>query len=881
MEQLSEDIASMQNTVKTYFQTKTQITNPESGYNLLRIQDQIYSTKDMREAYVQIMVGAKDQLQSKWDKIFGLDNPMRFRDILKELYQQGLGLVTGHLKISELKTEKQRYELAMIFAIDLMNHPVSEAGLRKSRAEVHTETVAAIDEMIAKLEALEKRTVERDWRLAMLKQYKSVQQLALEIATGQGSRQLQAKGFIEQEYKKVTDDFWNRFEMKDFERAAYVNFYTPRIYNERIIDLGEGDFSFATTTGRLIQRQSESLASAMKRGNILAFKSFLPAVVAGANQAINVAANRELIASGLNEGFFKTTQDKGYGLLKARGAKLRKYLVTVIEKEATIGLEQRHEEEFDDYERARAVALENQTSVRHEDMDLFAPREVADYINKITEKSRMRDNPFILGMLATNAKLKGLKIVWGMFHRRSFIWSAMMAGITTPGMEIYRSDFKKGKEKDLWEKVKDRFNYSAKRDLGHRIMNQGFKEFYTLSYYGMTLFRIQDLGRATQQYLTRGEKWLGGDSRGVSAKLINKYIGKFATLTNRMQNELFGIFGSTLKTATAYNEILHHIQKHSEKIAKEKEASQKKGVKGLSPAALAYYRLFPERLKAKNGEFGFEDYYSETEDTIYRGVAGFANADFGGLHVGRLGVTKDFQDKMRLLFLGPDWTASNIISATKLFQRKKTNTSGGGTIFSGSAIEQEIYKMFWLRIMARSAILMVAINLLMAGIDDETVWQRLRKAKRRKGFKMFMTDISPMIHMLGGDKGTDHYLNQTGHFLDIPKIATNPAGMLYNKSGSLLKPTLDIMSGTRYDKKRPTSIGDIGKKGLYTWDTNRRGPLGLDELPAYMIYQTSQVLPIQLRNQWEVFNGERNLITGAGASFLGLDIKQTYDNVSR
>jgi hypothetical protein len=173
-------------------------------------------------------------------------------------------------------------------------------------------------------------------------------------------------------------------------------------------------------------------------------------------------------------------------------------------------------------------------------------------------------------------------------------------------------------------------------------------------------------------------------------------------------------------------------------------------------------------------------------------------------------------------------------------------------------------------------LLATVINALMAGMDDESILQRLRKAKKKKGFKVLMSDISPIIHMLGGDRGIDHYLNVPGHFMDLLKIPADPARMFYHKSSSVLKPTLDLLSGTRYDHKRPAKVHKIPSQGLYTWKNQRRGPISLSETPSFLIYQISQVLPIQIRNIFDVAIGEENAITGILRAGLGADIKRTY-----
>ncbi len=849
MTQLNELIQRLEQDVKFLDLAQAKYKVDQKIFNLLEIQDEIFGIKDMRNTKVQIDVGlGKDSLQNKWNEIFGLETPMRFRDLIKDLVKTGTGVVKGKPVVAELKTESQKYQLAMIFALDYLN--------TENPKETAQKVLESIGSTITKLGAMKKRSVELDYVLAKYRQYASIQDKALDIILGRNEYGTQIKGFIDH-YKELTTSYWKDFGLSEFNRAVKVEFYSPRVFTEKILDAQEGEFEMATNTGRLIARQSVDLSTAMENGRVFAHDSFMPALIAGMSQITNAQANKRLIESGIRDGFLSTEPKAGFEILKAPGAKDVQYEVFFNKKVTT----------FDNYSDAKEVADQNKTSVKIKPLDLYAPIEVARYLNKITKSATMRKNPFILGLLATNAKLKGLKIVWGMFHRRSFIWSAMIAGAVTPNM-----GFLEDSDATFMQKLKDRVNYSDKRKLGLDIMQQANKQFYDLTYFGMTTFRIQDIGRASQQYKTRAEKWLGGDSRGVPATAVNRWMGKFSTVTHRFQDELFGIFGSSLKSATAYNEYLRLFDKHSETIAREKQVSKTNG--RISEQSKAYGKLFPAAGKK---EADLTDYHSDTEVEILRAVAGMANADFGGLHTGRLGVTKDFQDVMRLMFLGPDWTASNIISALKLHKSKGTSVSGVGTVFSGSQIEHDIYKQFWLRIIARSAMLAAVINALMAGMDDESALQRLKKAKKRKGFKFLMADISPVIHMLGGDKGVDHYFNASGHFLDIPKIALDPIRMAYHKSSSVMKPAIDLVSGTRYDHKRPSKLSQIGTKGLYTWKTGRRGPVSPSEAPAYALYQMSQALPIQIRNIFDIAIGEENAISGILKAGIGLDIKRTYD----
>jgi hypothetical protein len=847
IEQLQAQYNNLAETVETVDNTLL--------YNILAIQNTLFGLKDMSNYMVQSEVMLKeDGLNKTWHRIFGIPVPETFRSLMKDLWNTSAGVLVGKVKLSELKTDSDKYKLAMYFALDAMNND-GQATLDK--------VFGAIDKTISILEKIQNKNVEQDYVLAVYKQYQQIQEQAGHIVNGTGTYGQQMQSFIKDTYKPLTDKYWDLFEMGKWQTAERVTYYLPRVYNAKTLQALEGEFEFSPTTGRVLKRQLADLSKAMSTGRIFHFNDFMPGLIAGMSQVINAEAHAGLIAEGLSQGYFSTNKLGGFELIEAKAAKKRVFSVRLPDG----GIK-----EFDLFDDAVNEAKKYNAEIVPVMKDLYAPSQIATYINKITKSSTMRNHPFVLGLLATNAKLKGFKIVWGMFHRRSFIWSAMMAGEIKPDMGFKRSDWKK-ENNVLWKKLKSRFDYTDKRKIGLEIMSQANKELNYGLFHGLTMFKQADIGRASQQYITKMEKWMAGTNRSDLIMAMNKYGKKFSKLTNRMQDELFGIFGASLKAASFYHELLPMLEKYSEVIASEKQASMDEPKATISKHAEAYYRLYPNK---KPDAYTLEDYHSKTESAIYSAVSGAMNADFGGLHTGRMGVSKDVQDAMRLLFLGPDWTASNIISALKLFPGNKGNLSGVGTAFSGSNVEHEIYKRFWLRILGRSATLFVAINALMAGLDNESAMQRLKKAKRRGGFKAAMADISPIIHMLGGDKGVDHYFNISGHFLDIPKIATDPVRMFYHKSSSVLKPVLDLTSGTRYDHKRPARLTKIGSQGLYTWENQRRGPISPSEAPAYMLYQMSQALPIQIRNMYEIAMGQENGITGIGKAVFGLDFKRSY-----
>ncbi len=825
-------------------QTKT---SPNARFvaatNLVQFQDMAHALKDGRIIRTQ---WDAFKMTQKWNDIFGIGTDVKMRVIIKDLFNTLTGKTTdAGITLSDAHQLAKDYSEASKFAINALNAQTPSEDL--------TSQATAIAKTVARLERAGKLNAADSNRLAVYKRYVELMPLADDIVNGRGEFGIKVREFIENVYKPATHANWKSIASESG-TATELPYWSPRQFvGEDIKDMQEHNFN--QITGVLLERTRESLSPHLAEGKIFKFNDFLAGYTAGTMQAIRAVANRHVITSSVGSGLFKTTPTAGYSMLTAEGAKHYRYFIKGGSGQ---------EFEVITLNQAKEQSKRHKTGIRIVKEDVYAPTATANYFNRITKTSALRNTPFGMGLMATNAKFKALKIAWGMFHRRAFIWSAMMAGPVASGYEWSNPN------RTFAEKLKRRFDYSKMRTHGMNLMRMQNKQLYAMVNYGMTGFRMQDIGASNLQYMTQTQKWLGGDTRGVNVKQVNKLVTKFSGLTRRLQTELFGIFGTTLKFAVAQNEYSNLRLKHNEQITREKQKSMDDGK--IAEHTTNYYKVFPEQTIDKDD---IENYHSDTETDIMRSVAGMANADFGGLNLDRLGISQTGFDAFRLMFLGPDWTASNIISVLKLKRGSGTPIGGAGTVLSGSEIEQDIYRRFWARGLGRAATLTLIIGLLMAGMDDETAMERIKKAHKRGGLKSLMVDISPVIQMLGGDKGTDHYANIFGHLIDPLKIGLDPVRMAYHKSSIVAKPALDLLSGTNYASQRPTTIGKIGT-GLYTWDSNKRGPVGLTELPSYTLWQMIQALPIQARTAFEVFSGEQNIVVGSMKAVLGADIKQTY-----
>ena len=178
MNKLSKDIQNSQKRVADLGLAQAKVKG-EKFFDLAEVQDSMFGLRNSRVTRVQTEVGFKpDSLVVKWNKIFKLETPMRFRDLLKDLYKTSWGVISGKPIIADLKTDSQKYKAAVQFATELLN----STDMNKT----HAATTKAIDKTIERLKKIEKPSVQEAYDLAEYQQYALLQPLALEIAKGEG-----------------------------------------------------------------------------------------------------------------------------------------------------------------------------------------------------------------------------------------------------------------------------------------------------------------------------------------------------------------------------------------------------------------------------------------------------------------------------------------------------------------------------------------------------------------------------------------------------------------------------------------------------------------------------------------------------------------------
>lgn len=352
---------------------------------------------------------------------------------------------------------------------------------------------------------------------------------------------------------------------------------------------------------------------------------------------------------------------------------------------------------------------------------------------------------------------------------------------------------------------------------------------------GMTMFKMQDW---EEGLLRRGStsfgRYLG---RWAKTKAVRDKINN---LRERQANFLFGNFGAALKAQAAIIELRNMTRKHPEMDVN-------------------------ERAKM---------------------VAKLMNADFGGLHLGRMGRDPTTQHIMRLLLLAPDWTESNvrtIISAVK----------------AGGKEETAMYRSFWASAMMKGMFAVFVANLLLAAVDDDDFWERYKKAWQAGHFRWLDIDITPIYKMLGGKTEARKYFSLFGHFKDPLKFIMHPIRSAHYKGSVVYGMFHEAMSGTDWRGQGFTTLSEligIDDKGVYattgtkhkkgepkggklrgklTTYGGKKGPLSYERVPSYMLSQAIGTQPIQVQNLVSMLTGEVEAFDAIARS-LGLHTATTY-----
>lgn len=257
-----------------------------------------------------------------------------------------------------------------------------------------------------------------------------------------------------------------------------------------------------------------------------------------------------------------------------------------------------------------------------------------------------------------------------------------------------------------------------------------------------------------------------------------------------------------------------------------------------------------------------------TVDEIAAAVGNLMNNDFGGLHLGRMGRSNTVQHALRLLFLAPDWTESNVRSMVDAF---KTGETG------------YMHRMFWGRIAIKGLGATVLFNLLLSSFDDDDFVERYKKAWKEGHLRWLDIDITPINEAMGGKSDARKYFSLIGHFRDPVKFVRHPGRSLKHKGSVVSRMVYDFATGQDWAGRQFTTVGElsgISEDGKLTgrlvkWGRGKSQLLEPHQLPSWFIYEGRQSMPIPIQNIASFIAGEMDGFDAVTKS-LGLMTSTTY-----
>jgi len=416
----------------------------------------------------------------------------------------------------------------------------------------------------------------------------------------------------------------------------------------------------------------------------------------------------------------------------------------------------------------------------------YAPAQFARNFNRAFRNSKFEANPFISNLMSINNTMKEVQLLFGMFHPWAFFRSAVLGGsLGWKGLNVMQ----------------------VRRQGFDAIMEMG-PQLRLLMAKGMTLARIQDY----DPLVANRQKWWGeyladNDNNPFKAKFADVW-DKFMGIKEQYQKYLFGNYGASLKAKTALVELKHALAKNKGAI--------------------------------ERGEI--------TVSQIAESVADLMNNDFGGLHHERLGWAPESVTALRIAFLGPDWTASNVRS---ILQAMRSGNVG------------QVHRAFWTRIAIKGLSTVVLFNLLFGAIDDDDYEERFKKAWTLGNLRFLEVDISPLYHLLGGDKELPKYASILGHFKDVEKFIQKPFLSFQHKGSPMLSMMFNAIQGHDYKLARFTTTsellglnGDLGGHAVSWNSKSKAGIIGPTQLPSFAYHSGMELVPIQVEKMIQYIAGE-------------------------
>jgi hypothetical protein len=274
-------------------------------------------------------------------------------------------------------------------------------------------------------------------------------------------------------------------------------------------------------------------------------------------------------------------------------------------------------------------------------------------------------------------------------------------------------------------------------------------------------------------------------------------------------------------------------------------------------------------------------------------IATLINADFGGLHLERMGRDPDLQRMAQMSLLAPDWTESNWKTVTGMIPGLNKLIEKGIGDNPPPAGMGRVYRHFWRGIAIKGTITVLAAQLAVLGLfGDDDDWDEYMNQlsdlkdpdKIGKG-RWATVDVTPILRSLGLGPvdGKRTSLNLLGHFKDIIRVLGG-VEELATVAGHKKSPLLSKLWTT---VRRKDWKGDRFKT-ITEWMDSPSWALTADpykdpkeaegwaaamqQLVLASVYNVRSAFPIPMANMLQGFMGESTMLSAVGRSG-GVDIR--------
>jgi hypothetical protein len=478
-------------------------------------------------------------------------------------------------------------------------------------------------------------------------------------------------------------------------------------------------------------------------------------------------------------------------------------------------------------------------------MVAYARADIAAEINKLGDKAAHKfwDLPIVKGIRKLNATLKSTILSVSMFHHLAGLRSYVF-GVKGTGWQRFRpiKAYREGLRKIDQQEGFENPNYEHLGPIVDLLVREGLTFGRTQDWDGDVMF-----DSAISEYL--------GKKKSKGSRMALKGWERGRRWKRQWTNGLFGRLFAGLKAQSAAVELTVKIRKMEKKLGR-----------GLTDA----------EIKAEAQK-----------------ISRLINADFGGLHLQRMGRNPDAQKVLQLLLLAPDWTESNWRTVTGMvpgLNKAISKVVGDNPAPKGM---EAVYRKFWGGIAIRGVLTVLAAQYAVLALfgDDEDKKEYLKQMQQavisREEFakgRWATVDLTPVFKRIGAEppQGKRVVFNILGHFKDILKAMT-PVSLAKHKASPAVRTVESFATRTDWKGDRFKTVGELWE-GLSDLDPaltvekgkGPRDPEGyfgaMSQLLAAGAYNFRQSLPIPLSEMLTGAGSESSMLASLGRS-VGVDVR--------